>query len=115
MSVYTPLLRLRIVASQLAASLFPHEENLVSILARRGRIVVERPGSQLYRLLIGPREKACLLAHNPDMGYTIVGRLEEEISPVRRPIAATFGGRGVPAGKQLMKVFAIGGHFPQRV
>src|SRR5262249_48009406 len=45
-----PLLRLHIVASQLAALLFSHEEKLFAIPARYRRIVVQRPEGQLPRL-----------------------------------------------------------------
>ena len=86
-----PLLRLRIVASKFTAFMFSHDKKLFAIQARHRHIVVQRPEGQLYRLLTVPLEKACLLAHSPDIGCPIAGRLEDKISPVRRPIAATFG------------------------
>src|SRR5262245_19426679 len=102
-----------IVASKFAASLFTHDKNLFAILARKRRIVVQRSDSQLYWFLIGPSERARLLAHGPNVCRPITGRLEDEISSVRRPIAATFASRVVPARQQRMWIGAIGGHFPQ--
>src|SRR5262249_36733566 len=95
-----PLLCPHIVAEKFTTLLLTHDEKLFAILARQRRIVVQRPECQLYWLLTGPPENVCLFAHSPNIGCPIAGRLEDEISPVSRPIAATFGTSVVPARQQ---------------
>src|SRR5579872_6765056 len=73
---------------------------------------VQRSGSNFERSAGSAVEKRRLM-NAPNIGSATVPRLENEITAVRRPVAAAFGGSAAPSRKYWVQVRAIAGNLPQ--
>jgi len=95
-------MEVRVKANQLAARLFTHYENLLAVPAGQRREVVQRASRQLNGPGIALVEQTPLFMKSPDVRPPVPRRLENEVFPIRRPLAATLSGRTVPAGEERM-------------
>ena len=97
---------MRVVAGKRPALCGPNYEKLPAVFAGKRRRQDHWTGSQGNGLGIGVNQAG--RRESPDL----LIRLEYEVLAVRRPFAAAFVGRIVPASKQAMQICARRGDFP---
>src|SRR5262249_9109654 len=103
-----------IVAYQFGSSLGAENKNALTIFARYRVPEVSWSGGQLDRFSANAVKGARRFAHSPNIFSSAVSRREEEICPVRCPNTAAFVGGIRPVRQQAMKIFSVGGNFPDR-